>query len=255
VDTLHVGAGTGIYVTADYVNLDYTGDPPFEIKVQAADGGVAPDPARVDHAHNVVTDAPISITDSTNSEGAAVAIARSDHGHAHGDRGGGTLHDVATISANGFMSATDKVRLNALADATPDIPDIEAGPALQTTQGLESIATVDLDDHLENGGTVHIRVQIRGHNPLDFEDGAGAFYFEKCATFRRPPYDMTNVVQVGSTTTIVTHTTASGSVALAFSVSGTVVSVDFTDSDEGSGGTTYYLTGTIDVLEFDDEAI
>lgn len=56
----------------------------------------------------------VEITDSTNSEGNATSFARSNHGHSHGSRGGGSLHAVATTSVAGFMSAADKVKVDAL---------------------------------------------------------------------------------------------------------------------------------------------
>lgn len=63
-------------------------------------------------ADPITTDAAITITDSTNSAGTANSLARSDHGHAHGTRAGGGLHSVATTSTAGFMSATDKTKLD-----------------------------------------------------------------------------------------------------------------------------------------------
>ena len=49
-----------------------------------------------------------------NADGVATTVARSDHVHAHGDQTVGTLHAVATTLVNGFMSATDKTKLDAL---------------------------------------------------------------------------------------------------------------------------------------------
>jgi hypothetical protein len=56
---------------------------------------------------------PLEITDSTNVLGTASDAARSDHQHAHGNRGGGSLHALATAIAHGFMSSTDKAALDA----------------------------------------------------------------------------------------------------------------------------------------------
>jgi hypothetical protein len=47
-----------------------------------------------------------------NAEGTLNAFARQDHVHAHGNQTSPTLHAVATISANGFMSSTDKTFLD-----------------------------------------------------------------------------------------------------------------------------------------------
>jgi hypothetical protein len=54
----------------------------------------------------------VELTDSTNSEGVSTSLARADHTHAHGNRAGGTLHSAATPSVNGFMSSTDKSKLD-----------------------------------------------------------------------------------------------------------------------------------------------
>ncbi len=64
----------------------------------------------------------VEITDSTNAEGGAASFARSNHQHAHGNRGGGTLHAAATPSVAGFQSAADKTKLDG----------IEAGAQLNT---------------------------------------------------------------------------------------------------------------------------
>ncbi len=68
-------------------------------------------------ADAIPTAAGITITDASNSEGSATTLARSDHTHAHGNRGGGTLHAAAVgggSPANGFMSGADKVKLDRL---------------------------------------------------------------------------------------------------------------------------------------------
>lgn len=62
----------------------------------------------------LTTATPVTIDDSTNSVGTANSFSRSDHVHAHGVRGGGTLHAVATPSLAGFMSAVDKTKLDGL---------------------------------------------------------------------------------------------------------------------------------------------
>lgn len=74
---------------------------------------------------------PVSITDATNAAGIATTFSRSDHTHAHGDRAGGTLHAAATTSVNGFMSSTDKTKLDALiTNATPQTRNLIAGAGL-----------------------------------------------------------------------------------------------------------------------------
>lgn len=63
----------------------------------------------------ITTATAVEITDATNSVGIQNSLARSDHGHAHGNRGGGTLHALATAGVHGFMSSTDKAKIDSLA--------------------------------------------------------------------------------------------------------------------------------------------
>lgn len=50
----------------------------------------------------------------TAAVGVGTTAARADHVHAHGSQPGGSLHSAATTSAAGFMSASDKAKLDAL---------------------------------------------------------------------------------------------------------------------------------------------
>jgi hypothetical protein len=190
--TLHVGAGDGITVNADNIEVDYgigpdldlvyadsataleginpkaaridhrhvalTGTPgaiaigdaaddgsefalaradhqhslaapgaPADVTKATAAPGVSPAPSRADHKHDIATAAAVTLTDSTNAEGNATSLARSNHTHAHGNRGGGTLHAVATTSVAGFMSSADKTKLDSLASET-----VTAGSAKTT---------------------------------------------------------------------------------------------------------------------------
>lgn len=49
---------------------------------------------------------------TSNSEGTANAFARQDHIHNHGSQTNPTHHSVVTQSNNGFMSSTDKTKLD-----------------------------------------------------------------------------------------------------------------------------------------------
>lgn len=72
-----------------------------------ADGG---------HKHTILTDTAVEISDSTTDDGVAAALARADHLHAHGNRGGGTLHAEATSSTAGFMPAADRAIVGTITD-------------------------------------------------------------------------------------------------------------------------------------------
>lgn len=79
----------------------------------AAAEGSATSLARSDHAHSVAVATPSTIG-TANSAGAATTFVRGDHVHAHGNQTSGTLHAAATTSVNGFMSAADKTKLDAI---------------------------------------------------------------------------------------------------------------------------------------------
>lgn len=100
---------------SDHVHPITAPPAPANVNAAAASAGVATTFARSDHKHDIDTAAPSTISDSTNSEGSSDSMARADHVHSHGTRGGGTLHSDATTAVSGFMSASDKVKLDALA--------------------------------------------------------------------------------------------------------------------------------------------
>lgn len=69
--------------------------------------------SRNDHTHAIATGTPSTIG-TANAEGTGTAFARNDHIHNHGSQTTPTHHAVATPSANGFMSSTDKAKLDLL---------------------------------------------------------------------------------------------------------------------------------------------
>jgi len=75
--------------------------------------GVAASVSRSDHKHDVATSTPSSIG-TANAEGSGSSFVRNDHVHDHGAQSTGTHHAVATSGLNGFMSSTDKIKLDAL---------------------------------------------------------------------------------------------------------------------------------------------
>ncbi len=84
---------------------------PANVTRAAAAIGTSGEPARADHKHDIATASAVTLTDATDAEGSATSLARSDHTHSHGARGGGTLHALATTSTAGFMAAADKALL------------------------------------------------------------------------------------------------------------------------------------------------
>jgi hypothetical protein len=138
--TLHAvaiaGGAAGFMSGTDKSRLDnagvLTGSAPANVTKSAAVVGVSLEAARADHKHDITTDTAVELTDSTNSEGSLTPLARANHTHAHGNRGGGTLHAVAVAGAPGvagFMSGTDKAKLDAsgqLASTAPAAADTTA---------------------------------------------------------------------------------------------------------------------------------
>ena len=81
---------------------------------------------------------PVSISDSTNSDGVSTSVARSDHVHSHGTRGGGTLHAAATTSVAGFMSGADKTKLDGVATGATNTPLTAVAP-VNVTKAAASV--------------------------------------------------------------------------------------------------------------------
>jgi phage-related tail fiber protein len=90
---------------------------PADVDAALAAVGTGLTAARADHKHDIVTGSPVEISDSTNSDGTSTGVPLADHVHAHGNRGGGTLHAAATTLVNGFMSSADKTKLDGLPSA------------------------------------------------------------------------------------------------------------------------------------------
>lgn len=88
------------------------------------------------------TDAPFNVG-TINVEGSASSFARSDHVHAHGDQPGGSLHDDATTSTDGFMSSTDKTKLDGIESGATADQTINAGLGL--AGGGTGDVTLDVD--------------------------------------------------------------------------------------------------------------
>ncbi len=77
---------------------------------------------------------PETISDATDSPGVATDASRSDHLHAHGNRGGGTLHSLFTSLSPGF------VQLNVVSPSpTRDLNTVFQPSATRPTLGIYSI--------------------------------------------------------------------------------------------------------------------
>ena len=81
--------------------------------VQSMSGFRFPDDSIQTTAASIAFGTPVTIS-TGNSAGVLTTLSRSDHVHAHGNLIGGTLHASATTSSAGFMSSTDKTKLDGL---------------------------------------------------------------------------------------------------------------------------------------------
>lgn len=125
-----------------------TSTAPVNVGNVAAAAGVGTTAARHDHQHDVNFGTAVDLTDSTNASGSATTLALSDHTHAHGNRGGGSLHALADSVNAGFMSAADFVELGtttATANAAvPNTRQVIAGAGLTGGGALTGDVTLDV---------------------------------------------------------------------------------------------------------------
>jgi hypothetical protein len=88
-----------------------------------------------------------STVGTSNQAGTANALARQDHIHAHGNQAGGSLHaDVVAAGASGFMSGSDKTKLDGIPANTQAQIDgntalINAHASRHLPNGADALAT------------------------------------------------------------------------------------------------------------------
>lgn len=128
---------------------------------------------------------PVEITDTTNAAGSAESFVRSDHQHAHGNRGGGSLHALVTTSVAGFMSAADKLKLDGISDgavadhgALTGLTDDDHTQYMLVDGTRAWSAYQDIPEIAPPGtpATNHIRLyneEISGFSFLSFKDDTG----------------------------------------------------------------------------------
>lgn len=84
----------------------------------------------------------VEISDSTNAAGINnTKVPRADHQHAHGNRGGGTLHATASPTVNGFMSAIDKAKLDTLSARDSKTVTAAQATSLVTFSNITQLTT------------------------------------------------------------------------------------------------------------------
>ena len=152
-DTADAGTSSNL-ARGDHQHPVATGTPVSQTPDQANAEGVSTDLARSDHVHNIPAATPVDVG-SANAEGVAASFARSDHVHNHGNQAGGALHAAATPSVNGFMSAADKTKLNALFLGTDYFQADQFENPVNANWVVNALAPAAVDS-LNNGLTVRL---------------------------------------------------------------------------------------------------
>ncbi|HRI51119.1 MAG TPA: hypothetical protein PLW65_13150 [Pseudomonadota bacterium] len=99
--------------------------------------------------------APASV--GSASAGVAAMASRSDHVHAHGNQGGGSLHpDAIAGGASGFLSGADKTKVDAI--PTPTGGTVNLATTDYTVTG--GFADIGLNAALPDAGTYRITIDL-----------------------------------------------------------------------------------------------
>ena len=110
-DALTMGTPTGVLVAAT-----------------AAEGAAATF-ARADHQHGIATGTPETVG-TANASGSSSSVARLDHVHSHGNQLGGSLHaDAVAATSAGFMTGSDKSKLDGIEAGATATPLSDTAPA------------------------------------------------------------------------------------------------------------------------------
>ncbi len=105
---------------------------------------------------------------TTAAVGVGTTAARSDHVHAHGAQTDGTLHAVATTSTAGFLSATDKAKLDGVAAGAPALSS--TAPA-----NVANAAAVGVGTTAARADHVHAHGLVTVGSHQDATSGASGF--------------------------------------------------------------------------------
>jgi hypothetical protein len=160
VGTHHAAASSilnGFMSSVDKTRFDLvTPGAPIALTPGGISNGVATSYARADHQHGILTAIAVSVG-TANAIGVATTVSRSDHVHAHGAQTDGTLHAVATGLVNGFMSSTDKSRLDTV------IPGAISAISLGAATSNGTSANYARSDHT-HGTTIGVPVSVAAAN-------------------------------------------------------------------------------------------
>jgi phage-related tail fiber protein len=155
VDITKAAATVGIGTTA--ARVDHKHDIATAAAGVAAIGDLATEGsavtmARSDHTHSIAAGIPVAVG-IANSAGVATTFARSDHVHDHGTQSSGTLHAAATTSVSGFLSATDKTRLDGMATGAAALASTAPSDVTKAAAAVGVGATAARADHKHDVST------------------------------------------------------------------------------------------------------
>ena len=167
---------------------------PADVTAAVAAIGTSTEPARADHKHNISTGTPVTIG-TANSAGSGTALALANHVHDHGTLAGGDRHSVATTSVAGFLSASDKTKLDAISNPVLRL----FGQSGSATVGLGSTAEAVLSD----GGTGSVTL------PANFFTAGKSIRISASGNMNRAAGNVTIRIRLGGVAgTIILATTA-----------------------------------------------
>lgn len=155
--TLHVGAGLGIQVNADTVDVLYGNSGQVVAVTKAvADGGALSLAARIDHKHDVSTAAPAAgavAIGNAAAEGAATSLSRSDHVHA-------VVAPAAPGNVDKSAASAGAATTFARADHKHDVSTAAAIDLTDATNAEGAATTLARSNHTHShgargGGTLH----------------------------------------------------------------------------------------------------
>ncbi len=108
----------------------------------------------------IVTGTPVQIGTS-NNPGSANSVVYSDHVHSHGAQTDPTLHAIATDSTNGFMSSSDKTKLDSISGTLGSDAQI-----LISNGTAYNPKTVNGDINITDTGTTTIQPNVVSNSKL-----------------------------------------------------------------------------------------
>lgn len=205
------GAGAAnTYALSDHVHPVPAAVAPANVNSGPAAAGASTGFAAADHKHDADLGAPVTIGTVNAAGGAVTTLAASDHVHDHGAQNTATHHAVAKADANGFMSATDKGKLDGICN-TSYYGTIRTADAVATVVAARDIAEGALELH---------EVMVSGRKAASGQGGG----YMIAGAFRR---DGGVVTQIGVTTALV-NIEDDAAMGVAFVIVGTQVTVKVT---------------------------